>query len=32
MELYTHTLTGVTPIEKVTATSTYGLGLLTWIV
>ena len=32
MELYTHTLTNVTPIEKVTATSTYGIGFLTWIV
>ena len=32
MELYTHTLTDVTPMEKVTATSTYGIGFLTWIV
>ena len=30
--LYTHTLTGVTPVGKVTATATYGIGLLTGIV
>ena len=32
MDIFTHTLTEVTPIQRVTATSTYGIGLLTAIV